>query len=202
MGDAVFYSALLNSPADVSVSVGGVVQLGTWSDAPDSKSGLYHGNMPFDDLAADVVVSLTRNGNVFATGTSTATSPASDTARVRPANRRSGAGSGGRKPGLHRSGHLDEHGACTRRRLLAALRRRSVPLRTAYAHHAHFNDGGSGGSGSSRDGSGDESRAPSRASNYPTPTATPTATSPSGPCMAVGVSILVQYNDNSASGEA
>ncbi|OJJ69780.1 hypothetical protein ASPBRDRAFT_97292, partial [Aspergillus brasiliensis CBS 101740] len=64
--DRVFYSALLGSPADVSVSIGGVVQQGTWSDAPDGGIGIYRGSVPFNGNTGQVVVTISRNGAVIA----------------------------------------------------------------------------------------------------------------------------------------
>ncbi|KAK3317119.1 glycosyl hydrolase family 71-domain-containing protein [Cercophora scortea] len=71
MADAVFYSALLSSPARVSVSIGGVSQTGSWSDTPDGEIGLYHGNVSFNGRTGPVAVSLSRNGAVFATESGT-----------------------------------------------------------------------------------------------------------------------------------
>ncbi|AEO70702.1 glycoside hydrolase family 71 protein [Thermothielavioides terrestris NRRL 8126] len=151
--------ALLNSPADVSISIGGVVQLGTWSDTPDSKSGLYHGNVSFNGHVADVVLSLSRNGN-------RGHCPA---AACKQTIR---SGSGGGEPAYN------DWGIWTNPEPTANIGCSPPCWR----------------GGSSGVGFGDESRTPSRAANK----LTPTATSPSGPC----ISILVLYNDNSASGEA
>ncbi|KAK3683003.1 glycosyl hydrolase family 71-domain-containing protein [Podospora appendiculata] len=71
VSDAVFYSALLSSPASVSVSIGGVSQTGSCSDTPDGETGLYHGNVSFNGRTGPVVVSLSRNGAVFATESGT-----------------------------------------------------------------------------------------------------------------------------------
>ncbi|KAE8315357.1 glycosyl hydrolase family 71-domain-containing protein [Aspergillus transmontanensis] len=64
--DKVFFSALLGSPADVSVSIGGVLQEATWSDAPDGGIGIYHGSVPFNENTGQVIVKISRNGAVIA----------------------------------------------------------------------------------------------------------------------------------------
>ncbi|CAJ2507098.1 Uu.00g082840.m01.CDS01 [Anthostomella pinea] len=60
--DRVFYSALLGSSATVSVSIGGVVQQGTWENVPAGGAGIYHGSVPFNGGTGQVVVTISRNG--------------------------------------------------------------------------------------------------------------------------------------------
>jgi hypothetical protein len=64
--DRVFYTALLGSPADVSVSIGGNVQTGSWRNTPDGGIGLYHGSVPFSGSLGEVVVTISRDGSVIA----------------------------------------------------------------------------------------------------------------------------------------
>ncbi|THY17642.1 glycoside hydrolase [Aureobasidium pullulans] len=63
--DKVFYSALLTSTADVTVTIGGTTQTGTWENVPSGGSGIYHGSVPFSGRGA-VTVKITRNGNTVA----------------------------------------------------------------------------------------------------------------------------------------
>ncbi|KAH8666486.1 glycosyl hydrolase family 71-domain-containing protein, partial [Xylariales sp. PMI_506] len=63
--DYVFFSALLGSDADVSVSIGGISQTGTWSNIPDGGIGIYHGSVPFNGAGA-VVITLSRDGATIA----------------------------------------------------------------------------------------------------------------------------------------
>ncbi|KAK9318864.1 glycosyl hydrolase family 71-domain-containing protein [Lipomyces orientalis] len=64
--DKVFYSALLASPATVTVSIGGVVQTGTWENTPDGGIGIYHGSVPFNGNTGEVVVTISRSGATIA----------------------------------------------------------------------------------------------------------------------------------------
>ncbi|THD00180.1 hypothetical protein EYZ11_000371 [Aspergillus tanneri] len=64
--DKIFYSALLESPADVSVSIGGTNKTATWSSTPDRKRGIYHGNIPTEGKMGDVVVTLSREKTFLA----------------------------------------------------------------------------------------------------------------------------------------
>lgn len=64
--DKIFYSALLGSSADVSVSIGGSVQQGTWENIPSGGSGIYHGSVPFNGRTGDVVVTISRSGSTIA----------------------------------------------------------------------------------------------------------------------------------------
>ncbi|KAJ8099511.1 glycoside hydrolase [Lipomyces tetrasporus] len=60
--DKVFYSALLASSATVTVSIGGVVQTGTWENAPGGGIGIYHGSVPFNGDTGEVIVTISRSG--------------------------------------------------------------------------------------------------------------------------------------------
>lgn len=64
--DEVFYSALLTSSADVSVSIGGAVMNAEWSSVPSGGVGLYHGNTSFSGAAGTVVVTISRGGSTIA----------------------------------------------------------------------------------------------------------------------------------------
>ncbi|KAK9241814.1 glycosyl hydrolase family 71-domain-containing protein [Lipomyces tetrasporus] len=64
--DKVFYSALLASSATVTVSIGGVVQTGTWENAPDGGIGIYHGSVPFNGDTGKVIVTISRSGTTIA----------------------------------------------------------------------------------------------------------------------------------------
>lgn len=73
--DKIFFTAVLASTADVSVTIGGVAQPATWSDIPDGKgAGLYHGSVPFNGRLGAVVVTISRNGATIATGSGKAIS--------------------------------------------------------------------------------------------------------------------------------
>ncbi|PYH91334.1 alpha-1,3-glucanase [Aspergillus ellipticus CBS 707.79] len=66
--DRVFFSALLDSQAEVRVSIGGgandTVQ---WSDSPKGGGkGLYHGNVEMDNRTGEVVVTVSRSGKFVA----------------------------------------------------------------------------------------------------------------------------------------
>ncbi|KAG7150578.1 Mutanase like protein [Verticillium longisporum] len=65
--DRVFYTAILTSRADVTVSIGGASQVGNWSDQPEGGIGLYHGSVPFNGIG-QVSISITRNGAAIASG--------------------------------------------------------------------------------------------------------------------------------------
>ncbi|KAK9334371.1 hypothetical protein LIPSTDRAFT_115799 [Lipomyces starkeyi NRRL Y-11557] len=64
--DRVFYSALLASSATVTVSIGGVVQTGTWENTPDGGIGIYHGSVPFNGNTGEVIVTIARSGTTVA----------------------------------------------------------------------------------------------------------------------------------------
>lgn len=68
--DKVFFTAVLGSIADVSVSIGGTSSAAKWTNVPDGNgAGLYHGSVPFNGRLGAVVVTITRNGVTIATGT-------------------------------------------------------------------------------------------------------------------------------------
>ncbi|KAK4170847.1 glycosyl hydrolase family 71-domain-containing protein [Triangularia setosa] len=70
--DAVFYTAQLASEgATVTVSIGGVYTVGTWSDTPDGGSGLYHGNVSFNSRTGPVQITLSRGGKTLASASGT-----------------------------------------------------------------------------------------------------------------------------------
>ncbi|KAL4959282.1 glycoside hydrolase family 71 protein [Aspergillus stella-maris] len=64
--DKVFYSALLDSNADVRVSIGGQNRSAEWTGRPDGGKGVYHGSVPFGDRTGEVVVTLSRDGEFLA----------------------------------------------------------------------------------------------------------------------------------------
>jgi hypothetical protein len=70
--DRVFFTAILGSAADVSVSIGGASQAATWSDVPDGNIGLYHGSAPFNGHTGTVVVTISRSGGTVASVTGAA----------------------------------------------------------------------------------------------------------------------------------
>ncbi|RAL02542.1 glycoside hydrolase family 71 protein, partial [Aspergillus ibericus CBS 121593] len=64
--DTVFFEALLESNAQVEVSIGGKNQSVDWSATPDGGRGIYYGNLPMDNRTGEVVVTLSRNGRLVA----------------------------------------------------------------------------------------------------------------------------------------
>ncbi|KAK7991908.1 hypothetical protein PG996_013079 [Apiospora saccharicola] len=62
--DKIFFSALLNSAADVKVTVGGVDVQAKWRNAPGS--GIYHGSVDYNGNRGAVVVTVSRNGGQVA----------------------------------------------------------------------------------------------------------------------------------------
>ncbi|CAK1363204.1 Mutanase [Cercospora beticola] len=61
--DNVFFTALLDSPADAIVTIGGVNTTATWRNKPSGGRGLYHGSVPFNGRTGQVSISVVRNGN-------------------------------------------------------------------------------------------------------------------------------------------
>lgn len=59
---AVFFTALLDSSATYSVTIGSTVQSGAWRNTPASKTGLYHGSVAFNGAVGPVTVTINRNG--------------------------------------------------------------------------------------------------------------------------------------------
>ncbi|GIJ86888.1 hypothetical protein Asppvi_005786 [Aspergillus pseudoviridinutans] len=66
MQDKVFFSALLTSPADVTVTIGGVAVPASWSKSPSKNVGIYHGSVAYNGLRGKVVVTISRNGQTIA----------------------------------------------------------------------------------------------------------------------------------------
>ncbi|KAL5332312.1 glycosyl hydrolase family 71-domain-containing protein [Aspergillus crustosus] len=65
--DRIFYSALLEEPADVSVSIGGDNRTAAFTDTPEQGTkGIYHGSVSIGESEGGVVVILTRNGELLA----------------------------------------------------------------------------------------------------------------------------------------
>ncbi|KAL2818044.1 glycosyl hydrolase family 71-domain-containing protein [Aspergillus granulosus] len=64
--DKVFYSALLDTHADVKVSIGGVSQSTEWTDVPRSGRGVYHGSVAMGGRTGEVIVTLERGGEFLA----------------------------------------------------------------------------------------------------------------------------------------
>ncbi|KAK8069465.1 carbohydrate-binding module family 24 protein [Apiospora phragmitis] len=61
--DKIFFSALLNSAADVTVSVNGVNLPGaSWRNTPAGGSGIYHGSVAYNGNRGAVVVTVSRSG--------------------------------------------------------------------------------------------------------------------------------------------
>ncbi|KAK0115705.1 hypothetical protein ONS96_014150 [Cadophora gregata f. sp. sojae] len=66
LADEIFFSALLGSPADVTVTIGGASVAAKWSTVPDGNVGVYHGSVPFGGRTGAVVVTIKRNGATIA----------------------------------------------------------------------------------------------------------------------------------------
>jgi hypothetical protein len=62
--DAVFFSAILTAPADVSVTIGGAAVQASWTAQPDGKGGVgrYHGRAAFGGNLGAVTVMVSRGG--------------------------------------------------------------------------------------------------------------------------------------------
>ncbi|KAH8649882.1 glycosyl hydrolase family 71-domain-containing protein, partial [Xylariales sp. PMI_506] len=67
--DAIFFTAILGSSAQISVSVGGVSLGASWSYTPEDGVGLYHGSASFSGHSGAVVITVTRNGATIASFT-------------------------------------------------------------------------------------------------------------------------------------
>ncbi|KAF6821974.1 glycosyl hydrolase family 71 protein [Colletotrichum plurivorum] len=59
--DRIFFSALLTSDAEVTVSVNGKETKAKWTAAPEGGKGVYHGSVPYQG-GGDVVVSMVKYG--------------------------------------------------------------------------------------------------------------------------------------------
>ncbi|KAB8074198.1 glycoside hydrolase [Aspergillus leporis] len=57
--DRIFYSALLNSTADITVTIGGDKTIAKWENVPKDGKGLYHGSVPFSKTG-EVKVTISR----------------------------------------------------------------------------------------------------------------------------------------------
>lgn len=66
MQDKVFFSALLGSAAQFTITIGGASITGDWDNKPYGGAGLYHGSVDFTGHSGSVTVSITRNGAVVA----------------------------------------------------------------------------------------------------------------------------------------
>lgn len=64
--DRIFFTALLSSPAIVTVSIAGVPESPAWEYTPDGGIGLYHGSMPIGTRTGQVIVTLSRGGKAIA----------------------------------------------------------------------------------------------------------------------------------------
>ncbi|KAE8155266.1 glycoside hydrolase [Aspergillus avenaceus] len=64
--DRIFFSALLESSADISVTIGGKDRAASWINTPDGGKGIYHGSIPINNQTGDVVVTLTRDNDFLA----------------------------------------------------------------------------------------------------------------------------------------
>lgn len=61
--DKVFFTALLGSPATVSVKIGGTVIPAEWSTVPHGGVGLYHGSVSFSGATGPVTVTVSRGSH-------------------------------------------------------------------------------------------------------------------------------------------
>ncbi|KAK1985397.1 glycosyl hydrolase family 71-domain-containing protein [Colletotrichum cereale] len=64
--DAIYFTALLTSPATIEVTVGGVQQKTLWSTKPEGGVGLYHGDVWYYSQTGDVHVRIVRSGSIIA----------------------------------------------------------------------------------------------------------------------------------------
>jgi hypothetical protein len=67
MEDRIFYSALLSSSAEVTVSINGAGRPGAWDQSPYGGVGIYHGSVAIRSATGPVVVTVSRNGQNIAT---------------------------------------------------------------------------------------------------------------------------------------
>lgn len=70
--DTIYFSALLISNADISVTVGGIGIAASWLKKPQSGIGIYHGSAAFGTQTGEVLVRVTRNGFLIASVTGSA----------------------------------------------------------------------------------------------------------------------------------
>ncbi|KAB8238578.1 glycoside hydrolase family 71 protein [Aspergillus alliaceus] len=64
--DEIFFSALLESSADISVTIGGKDRAASWTNTPNGGKGIYHGSIPINNQTGTVVVTLTRDNGFLA----------------------------------------------------------------------------------------------------------------------------------------
>ncbi|POS71414.1 alpha-1,3-glucanase [Diaporthe helianthi] len=70
--DRVFFTAILSSNADVSVSIGGVTGAAKWTDVPNDNVGQYHGSVEFGGRSGPVVIAISRSGRQILSSTGVA----------------------------------------------------------------------------------------------------------------------------------
>lgn len=63
--DKIFYSALLGSPGDVTVTIDGVDLGATWTHTPSGNAGIYHGSVAFTGHSGGVEITITRAGSTL-----------------------------------------------------------------------------------------------------------------------------------------
>jgi hypothetical protein len=65
--DRVFYDMLLTSNAQVQVSIGGVIQAGTWDQEPHGGVGVYHNSVPIGMASGQVMVTVKKGAITITT---------------------------------------------------------------------------------------------------------------------------------------
>ncbi|KAK3390137.1 glycosyl hydrolase family 71-domain-containing protein [Podospora didyma] len=63
--DRIFFSALLGSPASVTVTIGKHTRSADWKSIPDGGIGIYHGSIPFCGSSGGVTIRLSRNAKTI-----------------------------------------------------------------------------------------------------------------------------------------
>ncbi|KAF7537072.1 hypothetical protein G7054_g4064 [Neopestalotiopsis clavispora] len=67
--DKIFFSVLLSSEADISVTVGGAALAAQWTSKPyNGGVGVYHGNADFSGKTGDVTITVSRQGQTVVSG--------------------------------------------------------------------------------------------------------------------------------------
>ncbi|APA15443.1 hypothetical protein sscle_14g102130 [Sclerotinia sclerotiorum 1980 UF-70] len=64
--DKIFFSALLTSMADISVTIGGVSLPASWDKIPSGNIGIFHGSVSYNGEIGVVVVTVSRSGTLIA----------------------------------------------------------------------------------------------------------------------------------------
>ncbi|KAF7137072.1 hypothetical protein CNMCM5793_006960 [Aspergillus hiratsukae] len=59
----IFFSALLASPAEISVTIGGTSLAADWVHTPSNGVGLYHGSVSYSGYSGQVMFTVTRSGS-------------------------------------------------------------------------------------------------------------------------------------------